>query len=118
MSYELHAAAALPQRKYRLISRDKRLVGPQSRSEQDDVKKNLVPLSGIQSRFTGFPACGYIHRTDCRSVGLEPVQQEIGLYRLCSEHLVPSLEHATLASEWGLNILSRSKCDYRRGLDS
>jgi hypothetical protein len=45
MSGQLHAPVALPPRKDLL---DRRLGGPQSRSERSDEEKNSQPLPGLE----------------------------------------------------------------------
>jgi hypothetical protein len=49
VSGQLHAPTALPQGKEPLVSMDRRLGGPQSRSGRGGEQKNSQPLPGLES---------------------------------------------------------------------
>jgi hypothetical protein len=55
ISSQLHALTALP-RQHGQISLQRRLYGPQSRSECCGDERNLLPLPGIESPCIGHPA--------------------------------------------------------------
>jgi hypothetical protein len=89
VSGQLHALAALPPGKEPPYPLDRRLVGPQSRCGRCGEGKNLLPLSGIESRFLDRPT---------RSLVAIPTEQSRLKYNVCVYGQINYLDVKTLCS--------------------